>query len=328
VRGRLRGGRRRHGYYRPPLPLPLEEGIIMRRPRPVGIFKTLLASLFDFTKPAPAKFLVSISDLTDPDKLTLTYVGHATIFINFYGTAILTDPIFVTRIGGILKRKIEPGLKISELPPLDILLISHAHLDHLNRPSLRQLAPRTKTLIVPKNCSDLVDDLGFENIIELHWGETLRLENLKLLTFRPQHWGTRWPWERIARGYNSYLISKNNRTILFAGDTGYSKIFEEISKQYPIDIVMFPITAYNPPAFRQMHMHPEDAVRAFEESRAKYLIPIQWGVFRLSFEPMAEPPRLIEEIMRQRGLSDKLKLLNSGEYLSLYPSSPGEERVG
>ncbi len=316
--------------------------IEIRRPRPVGVFKILLASILDLTSPAKAKFRGQMSDLTDPYKLTITYVGHATIFINFYGTTILTDPVFVNRVGLIVKRKIEPGLTIEQLPPLDIVLISHAHLDHLNRPSLRKLAHKTKTLIVAKNCSDLVRDLGFKKIVELHWEDSFRpspdegrvvrqpadREGLQLLTFRPQHWGTRLPWERVRRGYNSYLISKNGVNILFAGDTGNSNIFKEIGGQYPIDIVFFPITAYNPPEFRVMHMHPEDAVRAFQEMNAKLLIPIHWGVFRLSFEPMDEPPRLIEEIMQKRGLSSKLQLLHPGQTfdLSLNPS-PGLGRV-
>ncbi|MDP3741638.1 MAG: MBL fold metallo-hydrolase [bacterium] len=305
------------------------EFLKIRRPRiiPFVFFKMLgmtLSGLFDFAKPMPARFKTNPADLTDPTKLTITYIGHATLFINFFGTTILTDPIFSDRVGLILKRIIKPGLAISELPKLDYLLISHAHLDHLNRPSLRKLAPIVKTLIIPKNCTDLVADLGFKNIIELHWGEetpSLGVREgggeLRIRAFRPAHWGTRWPWERIHRGYNSYILQKNGVNILFAGDSGYSKTFQEISRKYPIYVAILPITAYNPPEFRVMHMNPEDAVQTFEETGAKYLIPIHWGVFKLSFEPIDEPPELIARLMQVRGRKDSLKLLPPGASLSL-----------
>ncbi len=284
------------------------------------------------------RFTGKPEDLTARDKFLIAYVGHATVFINFFGTMILTDPIYSNRVGKIIKRRVAPGIKLEELPPLDLVLVSHAHFDHLDRQTLKKLAPKTRTLIIAKNCRDLVEDLGFEKIMELDWDQkyeehnspqsplTLRGEapslriregELRILSFRPRHWGTRVPWERIKRGYNSYILSKNAVNIFFAGDTAYSRTLIEALKNHQIDIALLPIGAYSPPYFRTFHLSPEDAARMFEEMGAKILIPIHWGVFKLSLEPMDEPPEGINKEMQARNQKDKLKLLRPGEYFFL-----------
>ncbi len=309
----------------------------IRIPRPnLGtIFKMLWGNFQGFfVSTVDANFTGNLNDLTDPQKLTLVYVGHATVFINFFGTTILTDPIYSRRVGKIIKRRVTPGLRLEELPPLDLVLVSHAHFDHLDRPTLKKLAPKTKTLVVAKNCRDLVADLGFASIIELDWKNSFSTPSpdarlparqegragegsLQIHAFRPKHWGQRVPWERIQRSYNSYIITKNNVSILFAGDTGYSQTLIETLKNHQIDIALLPIGAYNPPFFRTFHLDPDDAVKMFEEMNAKILIPVHWGVFRLSLEPMDEPPRLLKEIMQARNHAEKLKLLGPGEYFLL-----------
>lgn len=267
----------------------------------------------NFSSTSPSSFQGDHSDLSDPNKLTVTYIGHATVLINFFGTTILTDPVYSHRLGVILKRKVYPGLKLEDLPRLDFVVASHPHLDHFDRPTLRRLAHKTANLVIPKNTSDLITNLGFSRFTELHWEDELDLNGLKIQAIKPQHWGARLPWESIPRGYNSYLLRKNGINILFAGDTGYTENFKKIANQFPIDIALLPITAYNPPAFRPMHMNPEDAIRVFLETKAKYLIPIHWGTFRLSLEPMDEPPRLITDLMTKNGMQQNLALLKPGE---------------
>lgn len=285
--------------------------LAVRRPKLKNISRMFLGILRNFfTLPHQAAFRGRLEDLSSANKLVVVYIGHATCFINLFGTTILTDPVFGSRIFGVIPRQTQPGLNMEQLPELDYILISHAHYDHLHKPSLRKLAPHTKKLVVPKNCTNLVADLGFREIIEANWGDSVS----EIKVIRPEHWGTRLPWDKILRGYNSYILSKKRINILFAGDTAYSQDFINSASQFSIDIALLPITAYNPVEFQKSHMHPEDAVRTFKQIGAKYFIPIHWGTFSLSLEPMDEPPALIKKYMSEEGISDKLKLLNPGEF--------------
>ena len=159
----------------------------------------------------------------------------------------------------------------------------------------------------------LIDGLGFSKVVEMNWGETLSANGLQVEAFRPMHWGRRSPFEDDERGYNSYLITKNGKTVLFAGDTGYSRVFEEMGRGREIVMAFFPVTAYKPDWFQHNHATPEDALKMFVESGAKFMVPIHWGTFILSHEPLEEPLERLKAEAKRLGIEDRVVILKHGE---------------
>jgi L-ascorbate metabolism protein UlaG (beta-lactamase superfamily) len=239
------------------------------------------------------------------------WVGHSTVFLSFYGTLILTEPNFAHRVS-IARRMVDLPIKPEETKELDLVLISHAHYDHLDLPSLKRL-PREPSLIVPPGYKPLIVGLGFSKIVEMKWGETFSTNGLQVEAFRPMHWGQRSPFGEEERGYNSYLLTKNGKTILFAGDTGYSKIFGEKGKGREILVAFFPISAYKPEWFRQNHATPEDSLKMLLESGAKFMVPIHWGTFILSHEPIEEPLKRLKAEAIRLGIEEQVIILQHGE---------------
>lgn len=245
-------------------------------------------------------------------------VGHATTLINLFGTTILTDPVLSFGLP-LPKRLVAHGYNVEELPPLDYVVVSHLHLDHCSRSTLRELASRTTTIILPKECRYIVEKLHFKHVVELDWGKTNISETTHITAYRPEHWGQRFPWERTQRGYNCYVIEKNGSTIFFGGDTGYGDFFKKIGDNHAIDIALLPISAYNPAYLRKHHMDPSEAHQAFKDLRGAHCVPIHWGSFRLGLEPMHEPPKLFHYYAEQEGLTDRIHILTNGQSFSLEP---------
>lgn len=245
-------------------------------------------------KPNPA--------LWDDTTITAAWLGHATVLINFFGTRILTDPVFSTRVGltvgGLFtigpKRLVLPALTIDELPPIDILLISHAHMDHLDTPSLVKF-PRTTPLVMAKNTVDVVEDFGFQEIYELDWGDWTQIGDVRIEALEVKHFGWRYPWEKDrsrgfheGRSYNAYLVSKNGHSIVFGGDTAYHEMFLPLAQRVPsIDLAIMPIGAYDP--WIHNHANPEQALAMTDQMGASYMLPIHWRTFIQSEEPTLEP---------------------------------------
>jgi L-ascorbate metabolism protein UlaG (beta-lactamase superfamily) len=230
------------------------------------------------------------------NQLTLCWLGHTTVLINFYGLRILTDPALGDHVGvsvgiGTLgpKRYIAPALRFEELPPIDVLLLSHAHMDHLDLPTLRRFAPGTLTLTA-KETSDLLADAGLRQITELPWGSraTFRTGNgeLQVEAVEVKHWGARWP-SKFERGYNGYVLRREGRAILFAGDTARTPLFAGLRSRGPFDLAIMPIGAYRP--WIMNHCSPEQALELANAARARYVVPVHHQTFRLSEEPMNEP---------------------------------------
>lgn len=261
---------------------------------------------------SPVKRIRSEDPKIEPDKMQVWMVGHATMLINFYGTTILTDPVFGNWLP-FPRRKVGPGLKIEQLPKLDIILQSHTHWDHFHIPSIKKLAHEDTTMIISKNCTDLVEGMTFKEVIELDEGDIHEHSEIRISTYKPHHWGQRVPWESEDRGYNGYVIEKNGKTIFFSGDTGYGPVFKQVRENHDVDLALLPIGAYTPDEFRKVHMNPEDALRAKEELGAKRMIPFHFGSFRLSQESMSEPPNMLRELVEERDLSG-VNILFNGEY--------------
>lgn len=269
-------------------------------------------SLRDFFR--PIRKLPSEPIVINPNEIRIWMVGHATTLINFFGTTILTDPVLVDALP-FPKRLTAHGYTAEELPPLDYIIVSHVHLDHCNRRSLRKLAQKTNTIILPRACADMARKMSFSRVIELDWNEENAYPDVKVSAYRPEHWGQRFPWETRNRGYNCYVFEKNQRTIFFGGDTGYGEFFKAIGEKHSIDIALLPIGAYHP--ITPHHMDPEEAHQAFIDLKSIHCIPIHWGSFRLALEPMDEPRELFLEHARGRGVLERAHVLENGESFAL-----------
>jgi L-ascorbate metabolism protein UlaG (beta-lactamase superfamily) len=255
--------------------------------------------------------------LAAPQQMGVTFIGHASFFLQLGGASVVVDPIFTPWLF-ILKRLRRPGVRLQDLPPLDAVLVTHAHFDHLHRPSLRALARATRrkcghapALIVPVRCADLVSGLGYEKIIELDWWEEMRLGELSITATPAKHWGARVIHD-MRRGYGGYVLSGRGHSIYHSGDTAYFDGFAEIGRRLHPQVALLPIGAYSPENFREVHASPEDALRGFMEMGAETMIPMHYGTFKLSQEPMEEPLERLLAAARAHGVSDKVQVLEEG----------------
>lgn len=255
--------------------------------------------------------------LAHKNQLGITFIGHSSFFLQLAGKSILVDPNFARWLF-ILKRLRQPGLRIADLPPIDVVLVTHAHFDHLHRPSLRAIARATRKksgrrplIIVPQNVRDIVFDLGFEEVIEMKWWEQLRLGDLSISHTPSNHWGARIIRD-MHRGFGGYVIRNGKRSIYHAGDTAFFDGFHEIGRRLNPEIALLPIGAYEPESFRRVHTSPEDAVQAFVDLDADRMIPMHYGTFKLSHEPMDEPVQRLRADAERRGIEDKVTVLEEG----------------
>lgn len=225
------------------------------------------------------------------DELTLAWLGHATVLINFYGTWLLTDPALRPHVGvNILgmtigpRRIVKPALAIRELPPLDAVLISHSHMDHCDLGTLKRL-PRQTAAVVQRDNGDLVR--RFRRVSELDWNESVEINGARIEAIEVNHWGARRLTDKH-RGYGGFLITKHDRALVFGGDTAYTRAFGRLRERLPqIDVAMLPIGAYDPWIYA--HANPEQAWAMRREMNATYILPMHHSTFRLSREPVTEP---------------------------------------
>jgi L-ascorbate metabolism protein UlaG (beta-lactamase superfamily) len=224
------------------------------------------------------------------DRLTLSWLGHATVLLNFYGTIVLTDPALEMRIGigrGFAKvgprRLIEPALRPRELPELDAILLSHAHMDHTDLGTLGRLSPKTPVIVQSGN-ADLVG--RYSDVRELAWGQSTALGALRIEATAARHWGARMITDSH-RGYGGYLLQKAGHSVLFAGDTAYTDLLTKYGRNQRIDLAILPIGAYDP--WITNHASPEQAWAMFKALGAEYVLPVHHSTFRLSREPSGEP---------------------------------------
>jgi L-ascorbate metabolism protein UlaG (beta-lactamase superfamily) len=211
------------------------------------------------------------------------------LLINFYGKWILTDPVFGESIGlhlfGFLsfgpRRLVHCPLRADELPPLDLVLLSHAHMDHLDTKSLRQLKPGPAIITAPRTSQYLRMPAR-----ELHWGATIETNGLRVTAIEINHWGARLPYGR-ERGYNAYLLERNGHAILFVGDTAYTDTLQRACAGRAVDVAILPIGGYKP--YIHSHASPEQTWKMFQDSQARYLAPIHHSTFVLTHEHPDEP---------------------------------------
>ncbi|HYE15349.1 MAG TPA: MBL fold metallo-hydrolase, partial [Pyrinomonadaceae bacterium] len=237
------------------------------------------------------------------ERLTVAWLGHATVLMNFYGTWLLTDPALRPRVGlrvGAVtlgpRRLVRPALKARELPALDAVLVSHAHMDHCDLGTLGSL-PRSTRAVVQKGMGDLVR--RFSRVDELGWGESAEVGGARVEAIEVNHWGARTLTDRH-RGYGGFLIEKRGRAVVFGGDTAYTRAFARLrDRGKRVDLAILPIGAYDP--YIYAHASPEQAWAMAREMGAEFILPMHHSTFRLSREPVGEPAeRMLRAAVRER----------------------------
>ncbi len=251
----------------------------------------------------------------------ITFIGHSSFLVQMKGLGVLIDPVFATRLI-VLRRQRRAGVRVKDLPDIDAVLLTHAHMDHLNRPSLRavvremrrrgRLAP---VVVVPNGVEDLVADLGFSRVVELRWWELAEVEGLRVTATPARHWGARM-FKDTHRGFGGYALEADGaETVYHSGDTAYFGGFAEIGRRLMPKIALLPIGAYFPDSYRSVHTSPEEALQAFLDLRAETMVPMHYNTFRLGREPMDEPlPRLLKAAEGE-GVLAKVRALVEGERL-------------
>jgi N-acyl-phosphatidylethanolamine-hydrolysing phospholipase D len=241
---------------------------------------------------------------------SITWIGHSTAVIQMEGKNILTDPVWSDsagpfRIGGS-PRVSEPGLDFTKLPPIDIVLISHNHYDHLDQSTIEDIADHypNARFFVPLRIRDWFEDKGIRNVEELDWWEGVTFKNLKIICTPAQHFSGRWINDRNQTLWCSWTVL-GKKKLYFGGDSGYCSHFKNVGTKFgPFDLSLLPIGAYEPrKLMKPVHMNPDDAVRAFIDLRAKKMLAIHWGTFKMTDEPMEEPPKKLTEAVAAHQMS-------------------------
>ena len=262
--------------------------------------------------------------------LSITWIGHSTVLVQIGGLNVLTDPVWSERASPLAfagpRRRLPPAVALDALPPIDAIVISHDHYDHLDLAAVRRLAAvRSETTwFAPLGVGDRLRAAGARQVHELAWWEEGRVGPLSLVCTPAQHSSGRGISDRNRSLWCGWVMATTDRTrraVYFAGDTAYCPAFVEIGVRLgPLDVCLLPIGAYEPRWYmRYVHMTPEEAVRAYgdlchEDPTSSSFVPIHWGTFRIADDPIDEPPRrLLAEWSALRLPESVLAMLRHGE---------------
>jgi N-acyl-phosphatidylethanolamine-hydrolysing phospholipase D len=266
----------------------------------------------------------------EADRLTLTWVGHSTFLVQLGGLNILTDPIWSERASPLPwigpRRRVEPGLPFDELPAIDAVIQSHDHYDHLDDLTVCRLEARNPGArwMVPLGLRRFLERRGVHDITELDWWQGVALGEVAFTCTPAQHFSGRSPFGRNRTLWCGWAMTSVRHRVFFAGDTGYHPQFAEVGQRTgPFDIAILPIGAYDPQWLMQpVHMNPQEAVTAYQDlirsgaDRVTRFVPMHWGTFKLTDEPLDEPPGRLLDAWGQAGLpAERCHILAHGETL-------------
>tara|TARA_Y100000590_G_scaffold90669_2_gene102279 strand:+ start:1211 stop:2188 length:978 start_codon:yes stop_codon:yes gene_type:complete len=282
-----------------------------------------------FSRKNPERTQIKTSDqwnkLSEDSKDYAVWVGHSTYLINNGDLTILTDPVFSKRASPVRiagpKRLISPAISLKELPPIDVVTVSHNHYDHLDIKSLKALSKQNPKAIflIPKGDKKLLSRSGIQNVEEFLWWENIKIKKTSF-TFTPvQHWSARGLRDRNKSLWGGWFI-KSDLSIYHAGDTGYSSDFKETKNRLGSpDFAMIPIGGYEPRWFMSYHhVKPSESIQISLDLEAKRSVGMHWGTFILTDEDILEPPRLITNELKKLGLANEFfKTPKPGEVISL-----------
>ncbi len=270
-----------------------------------------------------------LPELVSAAEVGVTFIGHSSFLLQIGGKNVLVDPVFAKRLV-VLRRQRRPGLRLADLPPIDVVLVSHAHMDHLNVPSLRAIARLTRrargrapVVVVPRGVDDLVRRIGFAGVETMSWWEERVVEGLRVTMTPCRHWGARM-FRDTHREFGGYAVraEAGGMTVYHSGDTAYFGGFREVGERLRPEVALLPVGAYFPDSYRSVHTSPEEAVRGFLDTGARVMVPMHYGTFRLGREPMEEPLERLAREGARLGLGDRVRVLAEGETMRLVNKSP------
>jgi L-ascorbate metabolism protein UlaG (beta-lactamase superfamily) len=297
---------------------------ILRVPETARFIRTAAPAFFrevsnDYARPIVPAPLRPHPELWPNQGLHAAWLGHSTVLLKIDGFSILTDPAFSTRIGLSLgpvtlgiKRLVEIALPLSDLPPVDLVLLSHAHMDHFDLPSLRRLENARTQIVTASQTADLLRVRRYARVHELRWNESVQVGPARITAFEVAHWGARMRGD-IHRGYNGYLIELDKTRIVFGGDTALTDSFRHLRTARRIDLAIMPVGAYDP--WIRVHCNPEQAWQMANEAGAEFVLPVHHQTFRLSRESNLEP---VERILEAAGPApERIALQSIGQEFHL-----------
>lgn len=247
-----------------------------------------------------------------PGAATVTWIGHATLLVQMDGVTFLTDPTWSDTASPVSwagpRRFVDPGIALDALPPIDFVVVSHSHYDHLDIGTLKALSNGRTRFFVPLELSDVLRADGIGPVEELDWWEERRIGDVTVHCVPAQHWSQRTAFDHNAALWGGWAVVGPSRRFYFAGDTGYFAGFAEIGRRLgPFDLAAVPIGAYDPPAMMRVHhMDPEEAVQAGLDLNAQRFIGVHYGTFDLTDEPLDEPPRRFQAEGLRRGIEERV----------------------
>jgi L-ascorbate metabolism protein UlaG (beta-lactamase superfamily) len=235
----------------------------------------------------------------------LTWIGHATYLVSLGGRSILIDPVFSDRLA-LLPRNVPPGVARADLPKLDLVCITHNHRDHMDAPSLRLIGDEP-VYVVPLGLGPWFRRAGWSRVVELEWWEQREIEGVAVTFVPSQHWSKRGLFDDNDSLWGGYVLEREGVRVYHSGDTAYFDGFARIAERCgPLNAAMLPIGAYEPRWFMHtQHMNPAEAVQAFEDLRADRFFAMHWGTFKLTDEPLDQPPQLLRACWAERNLPEQ-----------------------
>jgi N-acyl-phosphatidylethanolamine-hydrolysing phospholipase D len=260
---------------------------------------------------------------TNREVETMTWLGHDTFLLQIGGLNIMTDPHMSARASPLSfagpKRQVAPPMTYEELPHVDVVLVSHSHYDHLDRPTLQRLARQNggpPRYLMGLKLLEWARDNGIPNVSEFDWDDTVTVSGITFRFVSVQHWSARTLWDRNKTLWGAWIIEHQGRRILFGGDFGYSQDLADLGSRFGgFQLAMIPVGAYEPRWFmKTMHVNTDEAVAAHIDLRANYSVGMHWGTFRLTDERLDEPPVKLAQSLAKAGISqDTFFLMQHGE---------------
>lgn len=257
----------------------------------------------------------------------VVWIGHSSLLFRHKNVRVLTDPVFSERASPFSfsgpKRVVAPAYTPETLPDVDILVVSHSHYDHLDMPGLTQLAKQQLGIrvVVPLGVGQYLTKAGFDDVTEIDWWQESARDGISITATPVRHWSSRSMFDRNKTLWAGFMIRfTDGYQFYFAGDTGYSDDFAETrSRLGAPDFAAIPIGAYAPRDFmRESHCTPEEAVQIFRDLEARNAVAVHWGTFKLTLEPLAEPPQRLRTALQEAGLpDDSFRALVHGERWNL-----------
>ncbi len=252
-----------------------------------------------------------------PEEIEVVWIGHASFLVRTPGFNALIDPVWAKWMGPV-KRHRDPGIDIEHLPPIDLVLITHAHFDHLCRMTLKRIANGTQTVIVPRGVAGVLRKLDLREVVEMSDWDCFTFRGAEIHFTPAHHWGARYLHDNH-KGFGGYVVKLPGHTVYHSGDSAYFDGFTEIGERHLIDTALLPIGAYDCPSGREVHMNPEEALRAFFDLKAHRMMPMHHGTFPLSNEHRHEPLQRLLTAVEALGLEARVISPREGEQVLLSP---------